>query len=138
MVCAEVSKRSDNSKPVHNQTIQNSMLTKEIHDQGKNKTAVYIIVHIIWTMNIINLVKVINMYISADSAFCWAFSLSSMLRHSLNTFLRELKSRCASNRDQEKIEEADKYLNRADFHKQLRNGFGNDLFHCSSFINHKL
>ena len=37
MVCAEVSQRSDNSKPVYHQTVnaQNSMLTREIHDQGK-------------------------------------------------------------------------------------------------------
>ena len=38
-MCAEVSQRSDNSKPVYHQTLnaQNSMLTKEIHDQGTNK-----------------------------------------------------------------------------------------------------
>ena len=39
-MCAEVSKRSD--KPVYHQTVhaQNSMLTKQIHDQGKNITQV--------------------------------------------------------------------------------------------------
>ena len=85
-------------------------------------------------MNIMNFAKVIYKYISADSAFCWAFSLSSMLRHSLNTFLRELKGRCASNQDQKKIKKADKYLNRADFHKQLRNGFVNDLLYNNNLF----
>ena len=59
-MCAEVSKKSDKSKPVYHQSIQNSMLTKEIHDQGKNKTEVYIIIHLIWTMEIINLAKIID------------------------------------------------------------------------------
>ena len=46
-----------------------------------------------------------------------------MLRHSLNSFLRELKKRCPKDGDREKINKAEQYLNRPDFHKQLRNGF---------------
>ena len=107
----------------------------------------------------------ITKYISADSAFCWAFSISSMLRHSLNTFLRGLKNQTVERTvkyvgpiwgqheteekvkafmiengmtdwkwtgclefergewNKEKIEKAEKYLNRSDFHTQLRNGF---------------
>ena len=121
-----------------------------------------------------NLAKIIYKCILADSGFCWAFSLSSMLRHSLNTYLRELKNRgpekivkhvgpiwgqyeaeekvtafmaktdlsdctwtgcwwsengtsyaqfLGRESNQEKIEAAEKYLNRSDFHKQLRNEF---------------
>ena len=46
LVCAEVSKTTSASKKVFHQTIhaQNSMLTKEIHDQGKfNKFLVLLI-----------------------------------------------------------------------------------------------
>ena len=70
-----------------------------------------------------NLAKIINKCILADSAFCWAYSISSMLRHSLKTFLKELRGQSASAGDQKKIKEAEEYLNRSDFHKQLRNGF---------------
>ena len=39
LVCAQVSKRTDDSNTVYHQTVnaQNSMITKEIHDQGKIK-----------------------------------------------------------------------------------------------------
>ena len=75
------------------------------------------------TMNAMALAKAICKYILADSAFCWAFGLSSMLRHSLNTFLKKLKNRCSTNKDQDKIKQAEDYLNRLDFHKQLRSRF---------------
>ena len=44
-----------------------------------------------------------------------------MLRHSLNAFLKKLKNRQPQNLNQEKIKEATEYLNRSDFHKQIRN-----------------
>ena len=76
---------------------------------------------------------------SADSGYCWAFSISSMIRHSLNMFLREQKKKAAdkenhadkkSYRQIEKINQeinritlAEKYLNGSEFHKRLRNWF---------------
>ena len=51
-------------------------------------------------------------YFSADSSFCWAYSIASMLRHTLNQFLRKMKNY-----------KAEKYLNDPEFHKKLRNGF---------------
>ena len=63
----------------------------------------------------------IQITFSADSSYCWAFSISSMLRHSLNMFLRERKKK--GTHDQEKISQAEQYLNSKKFHKILRNGF---------------
>ena len=51
-------------------------------------------------------------YFSADSSFCWAYSIASMLRHTLNQFLRKMKKY-----------KAEKYLNDPRFHKRLRDGF---------------
>ena len=66
-------------------------------------------------------------YFSADSSYCWAYSISSMLRHSLNLFLRKLKKKYPEYRiDAElarKIVKAEKYLNDPNFHKRLRSGF---------------
>ena len=44
-----------------------------------------------------------------------------MLRHSLNMFLRERKTKFTQ--DQEQISQAEQYLNSKKFHKRLRNGF---------------
>ena len=44
-----------------------------------------------------------------------------MLRHSLNKFLRERTKNCST--DQEKISQAQEYLNGSKFHKRLRNCF---------------
>ena len=49
LICAEVSKMTGASKQVFHQTVnaQNSMLTRQIHDQGKNYffTAIYFITY---------------------------------------------------------------------------------------------
>ena len=57
---------------------------------------------------------------SADSSYCWAFSISSMIRHSLNMFLREQKKKATSIG---RVTRAEKYLNGPEFHKRLRNCF---------------
>ena len=68
-------------------------------------------------------------YFSAETSFCWAFSISTMLRHSLNLFLRE-KAIAQSNEDKKKkIVEALQFLNHHDFHKRLRNGCNNYATH---------
>ena len=84
----------------------------------------------------------------AGTAFCWAYALASMLRHSLNTFLGELRKRYSTDRGQNKIDKAYQFLNclnsdsvsdsdsdsvssvsvsHVDFHKQLRNEVFNVL-----------
>ena len=107
LICAERSKTIGASKQVFHQTLnaQNSILTKEIHDQGK----------------IIYLTTIVLKCLLDDSSYCWAFSISSMLRHSLKTFLRHRKKKCL--RDEEKIIQAEEYLKGTKFHKQLRIGF---------------
>ena len=70
------------------------------------------------TLNVLN-VSGLNTF-SADSSYCWAFSISSMIRHSLNMFLRERKKKP---RSQGRIKEAEEYLNGPEFHKRLRNCF---------------
>ena len=70
-------------------------------------------------MNLLELIS-LNTF-SAESSFCWAFSITSMLRHSLNMFLRERKKKCST--DEKKINRAKEYLNEPEFHKQLRNCF---------------
>ena len=66
-------------------------------------------------------------YFSADSSYCWAYSISSMLRHSLNLFLRKWKKKYPVYRSYaewaRKIDKAVKYLNDPEFHKRLRSGF---------------
>ena len=77
---------------------------------------------------------------SADSSYCWAFSISSMIRHSLNMFLREQKKKATDKENhadkhnyyqkllpkRKRITLAEQYLNDYDgseFHKRLRNCF---------------
>ena len=69
----------------------------------------------------VNLFLIATNSFSADSSYCWAFSISSMLRHSLNMFLRERKNKYSA--DEKIISEAKKYLNGPEFHKRLRNCF---------------
>ena len=54
-----------------------------------------------------------NIRNQGETLFCWAFAISTMLRQSLNFFLRDV--------EQEKLDEALKKLNSEDFHRQLRN-----------------
>ena len=97
---------------------QNTMLTKEIHDQGK----IILLISIYLLLNYLNILYDPSLKtFSADSSYCWAFSISSMLRHSLNLFLREREKKCPQ--DEEKISQAEKYLNGPEFHKRLRNCF---------------
>ena len=73
---------------------------------------------------------------SADSSYCWAFSISSMIRHSLNMFLRERKKNCTQ--DQETTSKAEQYLNSKKFHQRLRNGFEtkrNRMYFSLIFVN---
>ena len=99
---------------------QNSMLTKEIHDQGK----IILLISIYLLLNYLNILYDPSLKtFSADSSYCWAFSISSMLRHSLNIFLRERKKKISFPQDDEKISQAEKYLNAKKFHQRLRNCF---------------
>ena len=54
-----------------------------------------------------------NIRNQGETLFCWAFAISTMLRQSLNSFIRGLINL--------KNEEALKKLNSDDFHRQLRN-----------------
>ena len=89
--------------------IQNSFITNEIHDQGKFSQ----ITILVWTF--------LKLY-SADSSFCWAFSLSTMIRHSLNYFLAQLAKEQPARFEQDVLVEAIQFLNSLDFHKRLRIG----------------
>ena len=55
-----------------------------------------------------------NIRDQGQTLFCWAFSISTMLRQSLNLFISQL------NADLFQIDNALKKLNVEDFHKQLR------------------
>jgi len=61
-------------------------------------------------------------FISADSSFCWAFALSTMIRHSIHYFLGRLAMEQPMRYDKDKIYEATKFLNDLEFHKRLRIG----------------
>ena len=56
-----------------------------------------------------------NIRNQGKTLFCWAFSISTMIRQSLNLSINQLKS------DRLKIDEALTKLNGIDFHRQLRN-----------------
>ena len=58
----------------------------------------------------------------AETSFCWAFSISTMIRHSLNYFLAQLAKERPMRFDNEILGEAIQYLNSLDFHKKLRIG----------------
>ena len=78
-------------------SLLNSNISKLIHDQGK----------------VFSLITRIY-YISGDSSFCWAFSISTMLRQSLKNFLQTLPSSFITHAALQKIEENE-------FHKRLSN-----------------
>jgi len=85
--------------------IQNSLMSIEIHDQGYSQANK----------------KLKNNIFLAETSFCWAFSISTMIRHSLNFFLRQLAIEKPNRYDKEKIVKAIEFLNHLDFHKRLRN-----------------
>ena len=58
----------------------------------------------------------------AETYFCWAFSISSMIRHSLNYFVRQLARERPRRFDRGSLCEALQYLNSLGFHKRLRIG----------------
>ena len=64
-------------------------------------------------------------YFSAETSFCWAFSISTMIRHSLNLFLRQKANKQSNQDEKQKVVEALQFLNHHDFHKRLRNGCNN-------------
>jgi len=70
----------------------------------------------------LSLVTQTKQYISADSSFCWAFGLSTMIRHSVHYFLGQLAMERPMRFHTDKICEATKFLNDLEFHKRLRNG----------------
>ena len=57
-----------------------------------------------------------------DSSYCWAFSIASMLRHSLNVNFEERKKENSKN-EIDKNNKAKTYIQSPTFHKQLRKGF---------------
>ena len=65
--------------------------------------------------SIMNLKVSKNIRNQGETLFCWAFSISTMLRQSLNSFISKLKEESFNKN------EAMKKLNRVDFHRQLRN-----------------
>ena len=54
-----------------------------------------------------------NIRDQAETLFCWAFAISTMLRQSLNVFISDVEN---PNKDV-----ALEFLNSDDFHRQLRN-----------------
>ena len=56
-----------------------------------------------------------NIRNQGETLFCWAFSISTMLRQSLNLFISKLDARLF------RIDDALKKLSDEDFHRQLRN-----------------
>ena len=62
------------------------------------------------------------MVILAETSFCWAFSISTMIRHSLNYFLAQLAKERPMRIDNEILGETIQFLNSLEFHKKLRNG----------------
>ena len=56
-----------------------------------------------------------NIRNQGETLFCWAFSISTMLRQSLNLFISKLNEKIFNKMD------ALKKLNSVDFHRQLRN-----------------
>ena len=101
--------------------IQNTFITDEIHDQGKKfisdvKFQGKLLI-------ILNENRVIHTnHISADSSFCWAFALSTMIRHSVHYFLGQLAMERPMRFHTDKICEATTFLNGLEFHKRLRIG----------------
>ena len=63
-----------------------------------------------------------NIYL-AQTSFCWAFSISTMIRHSLNSFILQLKQKQEPGFDMSIFGNALQYLNSLDFHKRIRIGF---------------
>ena len=69
--------------------IQNSMVTKEIHNQD-------------------------------ETSFCWAFSISTMLRQSLRNFLSSLRNQASADPVSRPFNAAHIHLMSNEFHKKLR------------------
>ena len=90
--------------------IQNSLITTEIHDQGRIKIYLNVFLYVNFKKHL------------AETSFCWAFSISTMLRHSLNYFVRQLARKKSIKYD---ICDALQFLNGNNFHKRLRIGFYN-------------
>ena len=97
---------------------QNTFVTNEIHNQG-NIVFVTQILH----KNLQNILLII-----ADSSFCWAFALSTMIRHSVHFFLGQLAKEQPLRFESEKIYQATKFLNDPGFHKRLRIGYRDSIF----------
>ena len=83
MTFNELSAATTLGHQVHHNTLLNSKISKEIHDQG-------------------------------ETAFCWAFAISSMLRQSLKRYFNTL------DRTNRNIWNAILKLNKYEFHKRLR------------------
>ena len=63
-----------------------------------------------------------NIYL-AQTSFCWAFSISTMIRHSLNSFILQLKRKQEPGSDMIIFGNALQYLNSLNFHKRIRIGY---------------
>ena len=101
--------------------IQNSFLTNEIHDQGK------------FSKRLSSKILAFHIFFIADSSFCWAFSISTMIRHSLNYFLAQLAKEQPTRFDNDALVKAIQFLNSLDFHKRLRIGCHSEfLRNCNS------
>ena len=59
----------------------------------------------------------------AETSFCWAFAISSMIRHSLNYYLGQLAKEQPLRFDRNILVMAIQHLNSTDFHKKLRRSF---------------
>jgi len=65
-----------------------------------------------------------SLFVQAKTSFCWAFAISTMIRHSLKYFLAQLEKQQPSRFNKDTLLKATQYLNdeNNDFHKRLRTG----------------
>ena len=84
----------------NHQSLLNSNISKLIHDQGILYTGKHLILELF--------------VILGETSFCWAFSISSMLRQSLKLFIKTLLPTSRTQAALRKLEENE-------FHKRLRN-----------------
>ena len=112
MTFASLSEATRQSRRIFNSTqnslnlIQNSLVSKEIHNQGfKNES--------------FENIRFIN-FIIGETTFCWAFAISSMIRQSLGVFLTHLRQQAVIDSVRRPLNAAHIHLISQEFHKKLR------------------
>ena len=81
----------------------------------------YILINAITLLHEISLTHV--SFFLGDSSLCWAFSITTMIRHSLNYFLAQLSKKQSMRSEKDIIAKAINYLKNEDFYKRFRIGY---------------